>query len=260
MKKKIILIMGLAGSGKSTLAKKLSTKLNADWLNADKVRSKFNDWDFSRKGVLRQATRMKNLSKLSKKKYVITDFICPYKKGRQILKPNILIWVDTIQRARFKKIKLERIFQEPINYDFKVTTKNCDFWSQVILKKIKDYKWNSKSSTAIMLGRYQPFHLGHERLFMKCLEKVDQVLICVKDVHKIEDNPFNFAQIKKIINSKLHKNFNNSFKILKLPNITNIFYGRKVGYKIRQLFLEKKIQTISGTKIRKYLRAKGKLN
>ena len=67
MKKKIILIMGLAGSGKSTLAKKLSTKLNADWLNADKVRSKFNDWDFSRKGVLRQATRMKNLSKLSKK-------------------------------------------------------------------------------------------------------------------------------------------------------------------------------------------------
>jgi len=137
MKKKIILIMGLAGSGKSTLAKKLSTKLNAEWLNADKVRSKFNDWDFSRKGVLRQATRMKNLSKLSKKKYVITDFICPYKKGRQILKPNILIWVDTIQRARFRKIKLERIFQEPINYDVKVTTKNCDFWSKSDFEKCR---------------------------------------------------------------------------------------------------------------------------
>ena len=144
---------------------------------------------------------MKNLSKFSKKKYVITDFICPYKKGRQILKPNILIWVDTIQKARFRKIKLERIFQKPINYDIKVTTKNCDFWSKVIIKKIKGYKWNSKSSTAIMLGRYQPFHLGHERLFMKCLEKVDQVLICVKDVHNIGDNPFNFTQIKKIINS-----------------------------------------------------------
>lgn len=260
MKKRIILIMGLAGSGKSTLAKKLSTKLNAEWLNADKVRSKFNDWDFSRKGVLRQSTRMRNLSKLSKKKYVITDFICPYKKGRQILKPNILIWVDTIQKSRFRKIKLEKIFQKPINYDVKVTTKNCDFWSKVIVKKIKGYKWNSKNSTAIMLGRYQPFHLGHERLFMKCLEKVDQVLICVKDVHNIGDNPFNFGQIKKIINSKLHKNFNNSYKILKLPNITNIFYGRKVGYKIKELFLEKKIQAISGTKIRKYLRAKGKLN
>ena len=49
MKKKIVLIMGLAGSGKSTLAKKLSTKLNAEWLNADKVRAKYNDWDFSKK-------------------------------------------------------------------------------------------------------------------------------------------------------------------------------------------------------------------
>ena len=86
------------------------------------------------------------------------------------------------------------------------------------------------------------------------------MLICVKDANNIEDNPFNFAQIKKIINSKLRKNFNNSFKILKLPNITNIFYGRKVGYKIKELFLEKKIQAISGTKIRKNLRAKGKLN
>ena len=144
-----------------------------------------------------------------------------------------MIWVDN-SKARFRKLN-ERIFQKPINYDIKVTTKNCDFWSKVIVKKIKGYKWNSKSSTAIMLGRYQPFHLGHERLFMKCLEKVDQVLICVKDVHNIGDNPFNFTQIKKIINSKLYKNFNNSFKILKLPNITNIFYGRKVGYKIKKL-------------------------
>ena len=71
---------GFSWIGKSTLAKKLSTKLNAEWLNADKVRSKFNDWDFSRKGVLRQATRMKNLSKLSKK-YVITDFVVLIKRG-----------------------------------------------------------------------------------------------------------------------------------------------------------------------------------
>ena len=111
-----------------------------------------------------------------------------------------------------------------------------------------------------MLGRYQPFHLGHEKLFMKSLEKVNQVLICVKDVHNIGDNPFNFEQIKKIIDSKLHKNFKNRYKILKLPNITNIFYGRKVGYKLKKLNLEKKIQAISGTKIRNYLRAKRKLN
>ncbi len=65
---KKILIMGLPGSGKTTLAKKLKTKLNADWLNADKIRKKYNDWDFSKKGVLKQARRMRSLANKSKKK------------------------------------------------------------------------------------------------------------------------------------------------------------------------------------------------
>ena len=90
-----------------------------------------------------------------------------------------------------------------------------------------------------MLGRYQPFHLGHERLFMKSLEKVDQVLICVKDVYKLGDNPFSFNKIKNIINNKLQKTFKNRYKILKLPNITNIFYGRKVGYRLKKLQVQK---------------------
>ena len=83
---KKILIIGLPGSGKTTLARELKKRLNANWLNADKVRKKFNDWDFSRKGVLRQAKRMKSLAKKSKKNFVIADFICPYEKGRKIFK------------------------------------------------------------------------------------------------------------------------------------------------------------------------------
>ena len=43
--KKKILIMGLPGSGKTTLAKNLNTKLDSKWLNADKVRKDFDDFD-----------------------------------------------------------------------------------------------------------------------------------------------------------------------------------------------------------------------
>ena len=64
---KSILIIGLPGSGKTTLARELKKKLKAEWLNADKVRKKYNNWDFSKNGVLRQAKRMKLLSKKSKK-------------------------------------------------------------------------------------------------------------------------------------------------------------------------------------------------
>ena len=65
-----ILIIGLPGSGKTTLAKELSKRINAQWLNADKVRKKYNDWDFQ-KGVLRQAKRMKLLSKKLKKNILL---------------------------------------------------------------------------------------------------------------------------------------------------------------------------------------------
>ena len=68
--KKKILIIGLPGSGKSFLAKELNKRLKGNWLNADKIRKKFNEWDFSKKGVLRQAKRMRFLAGKSKKNFV----------------------------------------------------------------------------------------------------------------------------------------------------------------------------------------------
>ena len=58
-----ILIMGLPGSGKTTLSKELGKKIKGYRLNADKVRKDYDDWDFSRKEVLRQAKRMSILAK-----------------------------------------------------------------------------------------------------------------------------------------------------------------------------------------------------
>jgi hypothetical protein len=41
--------------------------------------------------------------------------------------------------------------------------------------------------------------------------------------------------------------------ILKLPNITNIVYGRDVGYKIEKIELSPEMQEISATKKREEL-------
>jgi hypothetical protein len=41
--------------------------------------------------------------------------------------------------------------------------------------------------------------------------------------------------------------------VLRLPNITNIVYGRDVGYKIEQVELSAEIQAISATQKRKEL-------
>ena len=130
-----ILIIGLPGSGKTTLAKELSKRINAQWLNADKVRKKYNDWDFSKKGVLRQAKRMKLLSKKTKKKYIIADFVCPYSEGRKIFKADYLIWMNTIKKGRLSTF--DKTFQIPKKFDFKIVKKNAKRYSKIIEKRIK---------------------------------------------------------------------------------------------------------------------------
>ena len=125
--------------------------------------------------------------------------------------------------------------------------------------KSNNYRWDNKKPTAQMLGRWQPFHDGHFALFEEIIKKTGQVCIQVRDVKGVDDNPFDFETVKKNIEQKLLPNFKNRFKIVLVPNITNISYGRGVGYKIEEVVLPEKIQNISATKIRKEMREKGKI-
>jgi hypothetical protein len=104
--------------------------------------------------------------------------------------------------------------------------------------------------TAQMLGRWQPFHDGHLALFKEILKKTGQVQIMVRSMPKSDNNPFEFEDIKKRIKEKL-KDYVGQFEVIKVANITNICYGRDVGYKIEEIVLPKQIQEISATKIRK---------
>jgi nicotinamide mononucleotide adenylyltransferase len=107
--------------------------------------------------------------------------------------------------------------------------------------------------TAQMLGRWQPFHDGHLALFKEILKKTGQVQIMVRTMPKSENNPFEFKEIKKRIEEKL-KDYKDKFEVLQVANITNICYGRDVGYKIEEIVLPKEIQEISATKIRKEMK------
>ena len=69
-------------------------------------------------------------------------------------------------------------------------------------------------------------------------------------------NPYNFTQrIAMIENALSEEGFvhKEDYEILPVPNITNITYGRDVGYKIEQESLDENIEAISATNIRKAL-------
>jgi|TARA_B100001540_G_scaffold105741_1_gene95306 Nicotinamide mononucleotide adenylyltransferase len=128
--------------------------------------------------------------------------------------------------------------------------------------------FDSKKPTVLLLGRWQPWHEGHLALFERAIQKTGQVSIQVRDVQDAsggkgqDDNPFSFQEIADDITKKLLSSgykVNEDFIIQLVPNITNITYGRGVGYKIEQESFDSDIESISATKIRKDLRDEGKI-
>lgn len=121
---KRILIMGLPGAGKTTLAKQLAEKLNAQWFNADEIRAKYNDWDFSAEGRIRQSQRMRSLADGSNNAYVIADFVAPLVEMRKIFAADYTIWMDTIDQGRFDDTN--RVFEAPDHWDIKIINYQYD--------------------------------------------------------------------------------------------------------------------------------------
>jgi hypothetical protein len=125
-----------------------------------------------------------------------------------------------------------------------------------------------KKPTVQMLGRWQPWHEGHTKLFEKALEITGQVMIMVRDVQGADagmgnvDNPFDFDQVSNDIAGHLYVKgyvISEDFEIMLVPNIVDISYGRGVGYSFTEHDLGKDVHDISATKIRAEMRAKGEL-
>ena len=120
-----------------------------------------------------------------------------------------------------------------------------------------------------MLGRWQPWHDGHQELFKRCFAKTGQVIIQVRDVQGAsggdgqDDNPFDWDAVCTNIETGLLKDGykrGSEYEIMLVPNITNITYGRGVGYVFEEEVFEKSITDISATKIRQQLREDGALD
>ena len=134
-----ILVMGLPGSGKTTFAAALGAELffnkKFTWFNADAIRERYNDWDFSPEGRLRQAKRMRELADKEELegRIVIADFVAPIKEMRDLYDADITVWMDTIAEGRFEDTN--KLFDPPIYYDYRVTSWD-DYWVKEIAERI----------------------------------------------------------------------------------------------------------------------------
>lgn len=270
---KRILIMGLPGAGKTFLAEALKKWLetNSDffnpnaesladsraevkWINADDVRKKYNDWDFSHEGRIRQSIRMRELADGFFNDFVIADFVAPLPEMRHNFKADWTIWVDTIDAGRYEDTN--KMFVPPDVYDFRVTEQNAVKWAEFIGTHILENRrrpvFDWRRETVQMLGRWQPWHAGHRALFERAIAKTGQVCIMIRDCQGWQgSNPFEIEKVKAFIRRDLDPLYQGQYEIQVVPNIVNITYGRDVGYKIEQEVFDDATHSISATKIRK---------
>ena len=267
-----ILVMGLPGAGKTTFAEKLKAYLESNseffspafelttnkpivkWLNADDVRKKYNDWDFSHEGRIRQSIRMRELADSFMNDFVIADFVAPLSEMRHNFKADWVIWIDTIEKGRFEDTN--KMFIPPDVYDFRITEQNAEKWAEFVGSHIIENKrrpiFDYRKESVQMLGRWQPWHTGHRALFERAIAKTGQVVIMIRDCQGWNgSNPFAAEQVKEFIRRDLDPLYQGQYEILLVPNIVNITYGRDVGYKIEQEVFDDTIHSISATKIRK---------
>ena len=279
MKPQRILIMGLPGSGKTYFAERLKKYLESnsntqtmplerminlelmplqysskvDWFNADEIRKRFNDWDFSREGRIRQSVRMFDFAVSCSEDFVICDFVAPLVEQRNNFKADWTIWMDTIDAGRFEDTN--QVFVPPEQYDFRITEQNAEKWAEFvgdhILYNRRRPRFDWKKETVQMLGRWQPWHAGHRALFERLIARTGQVVIQVRDVQGWQgSNPFAIDQVRAAIKRDLDPLYQGQYEIQIVPNIVHIGWGRGVGYTHAEETFDDAITSISGTAIR----------
>ena len=100
---------------------------------------------------------------------------------------------------------------------------------------------------AVFIGRFQPWHDGHQWLIDQKLSKGIHCLIMVRDTEISEANPFPTEVTVNMIEKVYH---GLPVQVMVIPDIESVNYGRGVGYDVIEHIPPSDIKRISATEIR----------
>lgn len=241
-----ILICGVTGSGKTTLALALAPLINAVVFDGDYVRKHFTPHlGFTPAERIAQAETMSKLCEpvVTAGGNVIASFCCPTDDTRAAFGADFVIAME--RDGDHQHPDTDAMYDPPLTVDVLINDNSSPaYWADYIARRIQPV-FEPLKPTALFVGRYQPFHDGHKKLIETGIAKYGQVCIGVRST----DSAWPFEKVRARIDAAMavHRG---KYIILPLPNINAVCYGRRVGYKIDQIFLDDATHDISATKIR----------
>ena len=118
----------------------------------------------------------------------------------------------------------------------------------------KDSQWS------LFIGRWQPLHNGHKELFRQVINEGGKVCVAIRDGEVNEKNPFSPLQVMTNIFNEMQDEVEaGTLKVIIIPDICSVEFGRGVGYDIIEHSPPPEVAEISATKIREQMKSEGKL-
>ena len=112
----------------------------------------------------------------------------------------------------------------------------------------------TKMKYAMFIGRFQIFNAGHRWLIEQKLKMNTPVLLCIRNVEPDINNPFSASEVFHMLNDIFQKEIaNEMLKVIIIPDIESVNYGRDVGYNVVEHSPPDSIKIISATEIRNKL-------
>lgn len=271
---KIIWLTGLPCSGKTTIASELGRHINAEILDGDEIRGLINNQDFSAEGRRKHMMMVAEMAyRFSKYANVIVALVSPIKSVRDEIKskyPNlrevyIKCDLDECIKRDVKGLYRKALngeltdftgisspYEEPVGA-LEVDTKELNIKESVDLILSEYFKPEKYS---LFIGRYQPLHDGHIKLMKKVMEEGKNVCVALRHTPISEKNPYTVKERQEMV----RKTFGDKVKIIVVPDIEDVCYGREVGWGIREIRLDPETEKISATKIRAAMNNGAKAN
>lgn len=109
--------------------------------------------------------------------------------------------------------------------------------------------YDANSPASLFIGRWQPFHEGHKKLIETALKRGKPAIVAIRDTEVSHKNPYSTNERWTMIHRTLRE-YGELVKIIVIPDIDEVCYGRDVGYDVRKIDLDKETEAISGTKTR----------